>query len=120
MYRLSSESCLHRLITSIFENDKKWLASANVMNIRDFGNSDAKGLLALFAGDDGFNVVEFIECLHRREVVDVEVKDLVANLAQHRVVELEKRELVAATLLSHLGKVFGHGLLVAIIILELA
>ena len=44
----------------------------------------------LFAGDDGFDVVEFVECLHWGEVVDVEVENLVADLAEHRVVELEE------------------------------
>ena len=44
----------------------------------------------LLAGDDGFDVVEFVECLHWGEVVDVEVENLVADLAEHRVVELEE------------------------------
>ena len=49
-----------------------------------------------FAGDDRFDVVQLVEGSHWREVVDVGVEDFIANLAQHRIVELEKRQLHAA------------------------
>ena len=44
-----------------------------------------------FAGDDGADVVKFVECRHRGKVVDVDVDDFIADLSEHRVVELEKR-----------------------------
>ena len=45
---------------------------------------------ASLSGEDGADVVELVEGRHGGEVVDVEVEDFVAQLSEHRVVELEE------------------------------
>ena len=50
-------------------------------------------LQGLFPIEYSLDVVELVECVHRREVVDVEMQYLVADLREHGVVELEERHL---------------------------
>ena len=45
------------------------------------------------AGEDSFDAVEFVQGFDRGEAVDVETEDLVANLAEHGIVELEETQL---------------------------
>lgn len=62
----------------------------------------------LFAEEDFAEGGELVEGLERGEVVDVEAKELVANLAEDRVVQLEKAELhTVLTLLRHGGDGIG-------------
>ena len=53
-------------------------------------------MLSFFlACEDALDVVELVQGLDRREVVDINGEDLVAYLAQHGVVELENGQLIA-------------------------
>ena len=47
------------------------------------------------SGHDFLYLVQFVERLHGREVVDVQTYYLVAYLAEHGVVQLEERQLYA-------------------------
>lgn len=67
-----------------------------------------------FAGDDGADVVEFVECRHRGKVVDVDVDDFIADLSEHRVVELEKRQLYACAFTGNCREVFADALLAVV------
>ena len=51
----------------------------------------SKNPVLIFSSDDFAYIVQFVERRHRGEVVDVEVANLVAHLAQYGVVELEER-----------------------------
>ena len=51
------------------------------------------GGFLLFTFHYSLDVIQFIECFERREVVHIKMEDFVTNLTQHRVVELEEGEL---------------------------
>ena len=55
------------------------------------------GLLTKYSPDELelylLDFKEFVECFHRREMIDVDTQNLVTHLAKHRVVKLEEIEL---------------------------
>ncbi len=62
----------------------------------------------LFACDNAFYLVQFVQCFDRRQTVDVGVFDFVAYLRQHRVVELEERQLHALAHGRSFERLAGH------------
>ena len=62
----------------------------------------------LFACDNAFYLVQFVQCFDRRQTVDVGVFDFVEYLRQHRVVELEERQLHALAHGRSFERLAGH------------
>ena len=62
------------------------------------------------SGEDFADLVQAIEGFHRGEVVDVEMEYLIAHGREHRVVELEKRQLcVGRCHVQSICRRFGRG-----------
>ena len=71
------------------------------------------------AGEDTLDVVELVQGLHGREVVDVDGENLIAYLAQHGVIELENGQLVARAAAGDIAQILGDGVVVAVVVLQL-
>ena len=50
-------------------------------------------MILTFAGNDGLDAVELVQGFERGQVVDIKMKNLVTDLAKHRVFKLEETEL---------------------------
>ena len=65
-------------------------------------------------GDYRAYVIQLVQRRHRREIVYVDVEYLVPYLSQHRVIELEKRQLYAASIIGDAAQVLAYGLLTVV------